>query len=428
MSARNFFRRNVLSMFLGAVFVTSAAQMLMDHGAPNSLPPKDKIGVKTSENDFEGLLAGFKKDFPDAYKKVKGSLNAHLLMTSPLFDARNQYSVDNVKQLDSIFDATTSDNVVETTVAALEVFEGLERRAYNDGFGYQTIGVGIRLYKNPNDPRSKLIRRHLHKGQSYGAIYSGKAALSTEQARAITVASLKEDGGYFDVLENAVQEAVLAAPDPSAEENALLHEGNMKPAYKAMLATMIFQCPDVLSRNPAKTYEHIRTLCNAGANAVAQRDAMHNLIDVYRSDKLLKTYEEKAFKTPRSNLAIRADCLANCTLGDVDGAQTEQTIAEKINAMRRDQHDRAVIVMVGNLPEGTDLATLLNNPACGWKKGGANKIYVPASGLCAVQKPEGFEINYAAKNKNSDFVLVSSLNGEVLAGSYKAQKQPRPML
>jgi hypothetical protein len=324
--------------------------------------------ASTLSNNMDLQEKALKKNYKNIWQNIGGRkhLNDHLIVMSAMHNnVRNLYGVDNAEKLGGLLEDADNGTIEMTNAAigVLTIFEGKATKSYKDNLHKKTGHI-----------------------KNYKAFYNGEEKVSDAASHKVTVALLEGKGGYFNQLNHSVEKAVAGKGDCKARA--------MKPCRQLMLLSMIYQCPTVLTNNLDKTDPLLVSLCKEDMepeDEEAAEDAMQGLITHYEDTKLLKLSVSESFQNARNTLLNRGKMLHAAALGDADAPQTVESIAKQLSAMRRDQKDNMIAIMVGKMPKDATLKDILQDPNCSFRQSTQATIVLPFLGVMAV------------KEKNADY-------------------------
>lgn len=339
------------------------------------------------------------KHAPDINARLASSkkMPRHFVMASPLTNAagfNTHFTTANQQGLIDDFKAFDEHkNFGEIVFAATKHYEGCQNKMYKDSEGLPTIGVGFLLPKPGTDPEREKIVRSL--GLNYKKLCNGSQKITDEQAKSLTLIFINQKNGLRDQLEGEIKGALNFNDDKTAragwedkygKDN--LSADMMDPRYKALMLTMMYQAPNVMSRHGKKSgidhrdvfYPMLRVLCNKEVGSTDRVFAMQGIIQSYQDLILLKSHRDDSFaKSNRLNLADRASSVMSVAMKDSRVILPADMLASKLVAARRDAGDKTLIV-AGDLPED-GLYGAINSPLFQLDEEAAFKAYDCEHGL-----------------------------------------------
>ncbi len=339
---------------------------LLRHSSPAERQERaDPDLIMTTPDHMDSTIKVLKTKFADQADDVLKNQEQHFIYTQPMTGVRTSaYSPQRLKSYDHQIDSYYAmarknkkqayNNLVYGLIAQ---HEGKKPKAYEDSEGHCTIGCGFLLFKPGNDKlREKAVTRIV--GQPYKKIYKGDVSLNEKQMQALTLFALKDMEARLD---KAVQKAG-AAP------------ARMHPVHRAVILSMLYQTPNFLARQPELTDGLLQKLCAKKAGKKQKDQALQKLNESYAALVLLH-YDAEERQKGNKRLAYSYRACVNA--GEVI---SEDMLAMQIHTGCRDQKN-ASLVVAGELPKGTTIQKLFENPLCQWDAKGKAEIVFPTYGV-----------------------------------------------
>jgi hypothetical protein len=314
----------------------------------------------------------------------------------------NQFTMENVMLVAGIIKQDEKwfgePDVDVMTLDVIVVYEALKLLAYLDSEGLKTIARGVLMPEPGDKNRQDLIAaiRKAADDAKYKEIWDAEEGLNPDKELELSLDWLTRPGNYKDQFERAIRKA--AANDKEGRD---LDIENIPPRYRALVTTMLWHTPKLVTRDPEgkknplpetrSVNECLRVLADSHADKYEKFEAFDDLNFFYLDQCLMKNFTDIPFTnaTARKNLCWRAlvnIMAARTALKDEDGMEAEAlaAVSERYmlsiaKAMIRDQKNDALMVVIGELEKPIGETAI--NIAALFKPGGSNKMVFGPSGV-----------------------------------------------